>query len=110
MMAFLIEFGGPLLALLGAMLGVGGLWYGGKAKARAVAQEEAATQRAADAEALAVKMINDNNTAHAAEVNSVVKANETLSEVSNMSDADVIDELRTRWTRKGTGDNSGSGS
>lgn len=96
MMALIAQYGAVALAAITALLSV---WYAGKTKGEANAKVKAAEQRTEDQEAIKVQEIQKTKAAAQAEVETVSKANEALSDVNSMSDDAVLAELRRDYTQ-----------
>jgi len=95
MMAKIRQYGAIALAALTALFSV---WYAGKTKGEANAKVKAAEQRTVDQEELKVNEIQKAEAAAQAEVKAIGNAHEQSNEVTSMSDADVLSELRRDWT------------
>jgi len=95
-MALLAQYGTMALAALVALFSV---WYAGKTKGEANANNKASEQRAADETKLQVNQIQKAETEAKAEVKAIGKAHDEAVEVSAMSDADVLNELHRDYTR-----------
>lgn len=92
MTALLVSIGSAIVALLA-------VWFGAKKSGKAEADVAAAAQRTAEHEALAVNEIQKAQAASKTKVQSVTNANEAISDVNSMSDADVMRELRDNYSR-----------
>lgn len=95
-MALLAQYGALVLAAIATMFSV---WYAGKTKGEANANNKAAEQRAIDKTELQVNQIQKAETEAKAEVKAIGNAHNEAIEVSAMSDADVLSELRRDYTR-----------
>jgi hypothetical protein len=84
------------LAITGAFVA---LWYSARKQGEAKAEVKAASEKAADREAVAVRQVNETREAARVEVETVRNANEVQDKNATIPDAAVIVELRSKWSR-----------
>lgn len=75
------------------------LWFSARKIGKTEGQAEAADERAADREAIAVRRVNETTAAAEREVQAVQGANDVQTANAGVSDAAVVDELRNNWSR-----------
>ena len=95
-MALLAQYATMALAAFVALFSV---WYAGKTKGEANANNKASEQRAADETKLQVNQIQKVEAEAKAEVETIRNAHNEAVKVSAMSDTDVLSELRRDYTR-----------
>lgn len=96
MMALLSQYLSPFLAAIVALFSV---WFAAKTKGKADERVKAAEQRSADQEQMKVQELERMKAQTETEVKTVGAANEAVSEVNAMSDADVLNELRRDYSK-----------
>lgn len=75
------------------------LWFSARKVGKNEGAAEAANERAADREAIAVRQVNETTAAAEREVQAVQGANDVKANNAGLSDADAVNELRSRWQR-----------
>lgn len=103
MWALLLKFGKKYAARIAEFVLITGafiaLWISAKKQGEAKAQVKAASEKAADREALAVRQVNETREAARVEVETVRVANEVQAENATIPDNAVVDRLRSKWSR-----------
>jgi hypothetical protein len=97
--AGLKKFGGWIIAALSFLFMLLTIWHTSKKVGKAEGAADAAENRAADREAIAVRQINETREAAEREVETVKGASDVKDETSILDDAAVVDELRDTWSR-----------
>lgn len=93
------KFGGWILAALSFVAMGLTLWLSSRRVGKAEGQADAAEERAADREAIAVRQVNEQREASQREVETVKGANDVQQDTSRMSDDDVVKRLRDEFSR-----------
>lgn len=95
-----------ILSACSVVFAIVGVAYAAHTKGKASAQVEAIEQRAKDAEALAVRTIEQSNAAVEKQAAIVRSTSEITEDVNAMSDADAISELHREWSTETPSDSS----
>lgn len=88
-----------VLPFLAAIVAGFSLWFAAKTKGEANEKVKAAEQRSKDQEEMKVQELERMKAQTETEVKTVGAANEAVTEVNSMSDADVLSELHRDYTK-----------
>ena len=93
------RFGGWILAALSFLAMLATVWLTSRKVGKSEGQAEAAEQRAADREAIAVREVNEAREAYERQTKAVQNANEVASDNAVLDDDGVSKRLRDEWSR-----------
>lgn len=93
------KFGGWIVGALSFAAMLATVWLSSRKVGKAEGQAEAAEERAADREAIAVRQVNEQREKSQREVEAIQGVNDVKNDISRMSDSDAIDSLRDEWSR-----------
>lgn len=96
MMALIGQYVFPVVAAIVALFSV---WFAAKTKGKADERVKAAEQRSADQEQMKVQELERMKAQTETEVKTVGAANEAVTEVNSMPDADVLNELHRDYSK-----------